>query len=97
MNQFIVGEQFPGTRDQKGYVFKVLDRSGATCLLEKHNPTHKSGKRFWEVVTLKNIPERRFSDGRVIEPHLAMPSPEEWGLYAWSYDTLGDALSALGG
>lgn len=75
---------FDGIGPQKGYRFHVMKRQGPIVLLEKHNPAHKSGQRFYEVVIVQVSPNRRFPDGRVVEEHEAMPSPEQWGIAGWS-------------
>lgn len=81
-------KEFEGTRDQKGYLFKQIDRIGRVVLLKKWNPNHKSGQEFYEVVVVQTVPLKRWPDGRVTEAHEAMPSPEQWGVYGWSPATL---------
>ncbi len=79
--------EFDGRADQRGYHFKLMKREGDVALFEKINPSHKSGTKHYEVVIIKNVPERTFPNGKVTEAHEAMPSPEEWGSSGWSpYD-----------
>lgn len=84
--------EFPGRADQRGYLFKVIKRQGNVALLEKHNPAHKPGSKFYEVVIIRAEPIRTFADGRTIEAHERLPSPEEWGSHAWSLASLEDSL-----
>lgn len=81
-------KQFEGRADQKGYVFRVLDRVGLFALIEKHNPAHESGRKYYEVVIVRQVPETTWPNDKTTEAREKMPSPAEWGSSGWSFDTL---------
>ena len=77
--------QFKGRADQRGYVFTQIKRTGDVALFEKHNPTHPPGTLpSYEVVIVQKHPDKAWPDGRVTQAHESMPSPEEWGVLAYS-------------
>jgi hypothetical protein len=79
---------FAGVSDQRGYLFTVLKRQGDLVLLEKSNPGHRSGQKFWEVCYLHTRQETHWPDGRVTPSHEALPSSQEWGQCGYSPATL---------
>ena len=69
-----------------GFTHQQLLRSADVVLLEKTKPTHSL--RHYEVAVIQHCPERTWPDGHVTPPHEAMPSPESWGTYGWSFSDL---------
>lgn len=84
---------FDGNRDQKAFHFRQLWREGQVVLLEKQfKPEYgESDRRWYEVVLVRTVPLKRWPDGRTTESHEAMPRPEDWGVYGWSYSDLDTA------
>lgn len=76
--------EFEGTRDQRGFKFKLLKRTGDICLFEKQ----KNRATTYEVVILRKVAEKTFPNGITTPAHESMPSPEEWGTSGWSYPIL---------
>ncbi len=90
MNQ--LPTQFEGRADQRGYIFTQLKRVGDVALFEKRNPAHPVGAfPSYEVVIVQHRPKTTWPGGRVTEACETMPSPEKWGMCAWSPATLEDA------
>lgn len=85
-----IPNEFQGRSDQRAFQFKLLKREKDICLFEK---TYKTGgtAKHYEVVYISKTPKRSFPDGRVVDAHETMPSPEKWGTDAWSPATLEDA------
>jgi hypothetical protein len=92
-----IQNEFDGTRDQgkiseklPAYRFKMLKRSGMTCLFEKSRGG--TGPKSYEVVILQQCQKKTWPDGRVTEAHEKMPKPEDWGTLGWTYLTLDEAM-----
>ena len=83
----LLPESFDGTRDQKAFKFRQLWRERQIVLLEK-TFKEESDSKFYEVALLRTVPLKRWPDGRITESHEALPRPEDWGMYAWSFSDL---------
>jgi len=84
-------QQFDGRADQKAFKFTQLKRHKDVVLLQKQFKDGSSPTLFYEVIIVRIIPQMTFADGRTIEPHEAMPKPEDWGTGGWSYPDLDSA------
>jgi hypothetical protein len=77
---------FPFSRDR--FVHRLLERSGAVCLVERENL--ETGSFHWEVVRVSIEPDKTIR-GQLYPAHERYPSSEEWGERGWTYTTLPDA------
>ncbi len=73
-----------------GFQFQQITRLGDVVLFAKIAPHHSVPS--YEVVFVQYRKERTFPDGRVVPEHEGMPSPEQWGTYAWTPGTWRMAL-----
>lgn len=85
-------EEFDGTRDQRGYHFKMLKRQQNVAIFEKNKPSTNPKGKFYEVIVVQQCPSKTWPDGRVTEAHETMPSAEKWGVLGYSYATLEEVM-----
>lgn len=78
---------FPFDRD--GYRHRLLERTGAVCLIERTN--RLTGSVHWEVVRVRPITAHVWPNGRLTEAGERYPSTAEWGACGWTFTTRDDA------
>lgn len=78
----------PETFRSDHYDFTLLQRTGDIAMFTKTK--ENLDRNLYEVVRVQKRKEVTMF-GNVVEAHEAMPSPEQWGAYGWSYSNPEDA------
>ena len=92
---------YQGRGTQKGYNFTLLERrecgEGDSCSCQCLYSKENGGEPCYEVVKVRKRKKDRYAWGRQIakKGDEYLPSPEEWGMYGWSYMTLEEAKEKL--
>jgi hypothetical protein len=80
----ILPSEFKGRGSQRGYDFRMLERSGDVCLFEKSD---EDGKYYEVIVIRKRKGGKYVIGGKDVEfmPKESYPSDEEFGDMGWCY------------
>ncbi len=82
----------PTTFKHDKFLFRQIDRQGDIALFEK---TKGPGRALsYEVVIVQKRKEWAIN-GKIVPAHEAMPGPESWGIYGWTYTTRSDAYGRM--
>jgi hypothetical protein len=89
----LLPEMFEGTRSQKGWDFKLIDRNGNYAIYQKQSESNIYYKVI--VIRVQKAKVAHYPGGRVVDyPETeTYPKDEDFGLYGWSYGSL-DAAHA---
>ncbi len=81
-----ISSSFIGSRDQRGWHFSLIKRSGMVAIFQKTKPPNPTPS--YEVVILQTRPNKTWPNGQVTPAHESMPKPEDWGTLGWTTDNL---------
>jgi hypothetical protein len=84
-------EEFQGRGSQKGWNFKLRERSGKYAIYEKRSESNI----YYEVIAVRvqKAMQAKYPNGTVVDypEREVYPRDEEFGTYGWSYGSLDES------
>lgn len=75
----------------KGFVYTQIKRIGDFAIYSQTKESWKSKKLYYDVITIRKVPDYTFPNGTFSAAHEAYPPDSYWGKSAWNYNNLIDA------
>lgn len=79
----------------KFFVYSEIIREGNFAIYKFTNPKWDSKKEYFDTIEVKIVPETTYPNGIKVPIHESYPRDREWGICAWTYNTLPEAKKKL--